>query len=101
PGMMWEAARDYVVANGNRVLMGHALQQLSFDSSLQRWRVAATTADGATTVISAAHVISSAPIRDLMSRIYPMPASTARAFDLRYRDFITVALMVRSKDIFP
>src|SRR3546814_5047887 len=24
PGMMWEAARDYVVKGGNQVLMGHA-----------------------------------------------------------------------------
>jgi len=65
PGMMWEAARDFVVSNGNRVLMGHALQQLSFDAKLDRWRVAAKTGDGENVIISAAHVISSAPIREL------------------------------------
>jgi protoporphyrinogen oxidase len=101
PGMMWDAARDFVVANGNRVLMDHALQQLSFDNKLQRWRVAATTGEGKSVVINAAHVISSAPIRELVGRIHPLPQSMPRAFDLRYRDFLTVALMIRSKDIFP
>jgi protoporphyrinogen oxidase len=101
PGMMWDAARDFVVAGGNHVLMGHALQQLSFDPKLQRWRVAATTADGKNVIINAAHVISSAPIRELTSRIHPLPQATANAYDLKYRDFLTVALMIRSKDIFP
>jgi protoporphyrinogen oxidase len=101
PGMMWEAARDFVVGKGNRVLMSHALQQLSFDAKLQRWRVAATNADGKSVIIKASHVISSAPIRELVGRIHPLPQSMPRAFDLKYRDFLTVALMIRSKDIFP
>jgi protoporphyrinogen oxidase len=101
PGMMWEAARDFVVGKGNKVLMNHALQQLSFDGKLDRWRVAATTGEGKSVIISAAHVISSAPIRELTSRIHPLPKSTANAIDLKYRDFLTVALMIRSKDIFP
>ena len=101
PGMMWDAARDHVVAKGNRVLMGHALQQLTFDAKLQRWRLSATTDEGKSVVINAAHVISSAPIRELVSRIHPLPQSTARAYELKYRDFLTVALMIRSADIFP
>jgi protoporphyrinogen oxidase len=101
PGMMWDAARDFVVAKGNRVLMNHALQQLSFDAKLQRWRVAATRADGKSVIIKATHVISSAPIRELVSRIHPLPKSMPRASDLKYRDFLTVALMIRSNDIFP
>ena len=101
PGMMWEAARDFVVGNGNRVLMDHALQQLSFDKKLDRWRVAAKTGAGKSVVINAAHVISSAPIRELTSRIHPLPKAAANALNLRYRDFLTVALMIRSKDIFP
>ena len=101
PGMMWEAARDFVTAKGNRVLMNHALQQLSFDDQLQRWRVAATTGEGKSVIIKATHVISSAPIRELTSRIHPLPKAALNALKLRYRDFLTVALMIRSKDIFP
>ena len=98
PGMMWEAARDRVVAGGNRVLMGHALKQLSHDTD--GWRVAASGPDG-DCVIRARHVISSAPIRELMGRIHPLPKTLSKALDLKYRDFLTVALMIRSPDLFP
>ncbi len=101
PGMMWDAARDAVVAGGNRVLMGHALQQIYFEHRTERWRVAATDPLGRTVMISAAHVISSAPMRELASRIHPLPAAAVNALDLKYRDFLTVALMIRSKDLFP
>ncbi|WP_242153917.1 NAD(P)/FAD-dependent oxidoreductase [Sphingomonas sp. BAUL-RG-20F-R05-02] len=100
PGMMWDAARDRVVAGGNRVLMGHALKALRFDDATQRWNVQATHEDQ-TVTINAAHVISSAPMRELAARVQPTPASIPAAMDLSYRDFLTVALMIRSEDLFP
>ncbi|MEZ5710193.1 MAG: NAD(P)/FAD-dependent oxidoreductase [Blastomonas sp.] len=99
PGMMWDAARDFVTARGNRVLMGHKLKQLAEDSAGE-WRMTATGPDG-DTVITARHVISSAPMRELASRIHPLPACTGEAANLKYRDFLTVALMIRSDDLFP
>ncbi len=101
PGMMWEAARDRVVERGNQVLMGHSLKQLSQDAGTGRWRVQATAPDGAPVTISAAHVISSAPLRELASRVHPLPRALPEASALRYRDFLTVALTVRSPDLFP
>ena len=101
PGMMWEAARDHVIAGGNTVLMGHALKQLTLDQVTQRWRVAGSDADGETVTIDAAHVISSAPMRDLAGRIHPVPETLGNALALNYRDFLTVALMIRSADLFP
>jgi len=101
PGMMWDAARDRVVEHGNAVLMGHALKQLSQDAGTGRWRVQATTEGGETVTINAGHVISSAPMRELASRLHPLPQTLPAATALRYRDFLTVALMVRSPDLFP
>jgi protoporphyrinogen oxidase len=101
PGMMWEAARDHVVNGGNRVIMGHALKQLAQDQVTGRWRVQATGQDGAVITINAAHVISSAPMRELAGRIHPMPGTLNQALDLKYRDFLTVALMIKSEDLFP
>jgi protoporphyrinogen oxidase len=98
PGMMWDAARDRVVEGGNTVLMAHALKQLSQDAG--GWRVTATGPQG-DRVIEADHVISSAPMRELAGRIHPLPASLPDALDLKYRDFLTVALMIRSPDLFP
>ena len=50
---------------------------------------------------SARHVISSAPIRELVGSIRPQPACKAAAENLRYRDFLTVALIVDKPDLFP
>jgi len=98
PGMMWEAARDRVVEGGNTVLMAHGLKQLSHDTA--GWRMVAT-GPGGDRVITAAHVVSSAPMRELAGRIHPLPRSLPAALDLKYRDFLTVALMIRSEDLFP
>ncbi|BAK64839.1 putative oxidase [Sphingobium sp. SYK-6] len=101
PGMMWDAARDHVLAGGNRVLMGHALNRMARDQVTGRWRVVASTKAGETITISAAHVISSAPMRELTGRIHPVPKTLGNALALNYRDFLTVALMIRSEDLFP
>jgi protoporphyrinogen oxidase len=101
PGMMWEAARDKIEAAGNRIIMGHALQRLARDPADGCWRVTAEGADGAVLTIEADHVISSAPMRELAGRIHPLPFTLGKARDLKYRDFLTVALMIRSDDLFP
>jgi len=100
PGMMWEAARDRVVEGGNSVLMDHALKAMRFDDATGRWHVQATHGDEVVT-INAGHVISSAPMRELAGRIQPLPQTIPAALDLHYRDFLTVALMIRSADLFP
>jgi protoporphyrinogen oxidase len=100
PGMMWEAARDKIIASGKgQVLMGHALKQLASDGE-GGWRLTASTEEGDVT-IKAAHAISSAPMRELGARLHPLPATTLNAKKLRYRDFLTVALMIKSEDLFP
>jgi protoporphyrinogen oxidase len=98
--MMWDAARDFVVAKGNDVLMGHAFKQLAQDAE-GNWRMSATKADGTEMVITAKHVISSAPMRELAARIHPLPQTSLEASNLKYRDFLTVALMIKSDDLFP
>lgn len=101
PGMMWDAARDKVVAMGNDIAMNTSLKQLRFDNVTQRWNMQTVDGNGAVANINAAHVISSAPMRELASRIFPLPATTANAMALNYRDFLTVALMIKSEDLFP
>ncbi|PZQ63033.1 MAG: FAD-dependent oxidoreductase [Sphingomonas taxi] len=100
PGMMWEAARDRIVERGGNLLMGHALHQLRLNDATGRWTVTATGAGGIV-ALNAAHVISSAPMRELASRLHPLPAALPEASNLKYRDFLTVALMIRSPDLFP
>ncbi|MGX7925040.1 NAD(P)/FAD-dependent oxidoreductase [Tsuneonella sp. HG094] len=100
PGMMWDAARDKIVATGKgRVLMGHSMKQLASDGS-DGWRLSAEGPDGEV-VIRAAHAISSAPMRELAARMHPLPDTTLNAAQLKYRDFLTVALKVEGEDLFP
>lgn len=99
PGMMWEAARDKIVSTGRgEVLMGHALKQLA-DDGQGGWRLSASGPEGEC-VIAARHAISSAPMRDLAARLHPLPASAFNAEQLRYRELLTVALMIRGREPF-
>lgn len=100
PGMMWDAARDKIIATGKgEVLMGHAFKQLAADGQ-GGWRLSATGAQG-DVVIEAAHAISSAPMRELGARLHPLPATSLEGSRLKYRDFLTVALKIRSEELFP
>ncbi|MEZ5654779.1 MAG: NAD(P)/FAD-dependent oxidoreductase [Sphingobium sp.] len=101
PGMMWEAARDHVRGYGNQVLMDHALESFSQDPATGKWTVVSKTGSGETVTITADHVISSAPMRELAQRLEPKPQTIVEAEKLGYRDFLTVALMIRSEDLFP
>src|SRR6266540_1719530 len=100
PGMMWEAAARHIKKRGGKVLMGRELQRLAFDKNRKLWRIEVATADGGHETYTARHVISSAPLRELMDKIAPRPISYLHARELRYRDFLTVALMVRKPDLF-
>ena len=101
PGMMWEAARDKIIASGRgQVIMGHGLEQLASDGD-GGWRMSAVGKDGSKIVVNAAHAISSAPMRELGARLHPLPETSWNGSNLRYRDFLTVALMVEGEDLFP
>ncbi len=100
PGMMWDAARDKILATGKgEVVMGHSLKQLANDGQ-GGWRMTAT-GDQGDRVITARHAISSAPMRELSARLHPLPQTIMQAKQLKYRDFLTVALKIRSEDLFP
>ena len=101
PGMMWEAAAAKIRQRGGQLLMGRELRALSFDAERNIWRVESSGPNGEREVYTSRHVISSAPIRELMEKITPRPLSYLHARQLRYRDFVTVALMVNRPDLFP
>ncbi len=101
PGMMWQAAARKITAQGGRILMDRELVALEFDAARNYWRIEAAAADGERETYTARHVVSSAPLRELVERITPTPISLLHARALRYRDFLTVALMVRKDELFP
>jgi protoporphyrinogen oxidase len=101
PGMMWETAALRVRERGGAIHMGHTLERLRYDRASGRWTASARRADGSLAAFTADAVISSAPIRELCRALDPLPRCVSAADELRYRDFLTVALVVRNPDIFP
>jgi protoporphyrinogen oxidase len=101
PGMMWEAAARRTVALGGRVDMGRKVEALSYDEEAKLWTVSVTTAEGATETHRARHVLSSAPLGELMNALEPRPLSLFHARELKYRDFLTVVLIGRPRQEFP
>lgn len=101
PGMMWDAAAAKTRAQGGTIHMGTTLKTLAHDNGTGLWTITAETTGGAIRTFTARDVISSAPLNELMRSMAPKPASLPAAEKLRYRDFITVALIVDKPDLFP
>lgn len=104
PGMLWEACADKVKQMGGTILMGQKTKSLHWDSASSTWRMATRPAsDGAPHVeVIADHVISSAPMRELVQAIEPAvsPQAADAARSLGYRDFLTVTLVMKGKELF-
>jgi protoporphyrinogen oxidase len=106
PGMMWEVCAEKLQKLGGRVVMGAKVSQCDFDAASGRWKIqykkAGVTETGATETIEATDVISSAPIRELSNMLSPVLSAAAlqSANSLKYRDFITVMLILKDKNLF-
>jgi protoporphyrinogen oxidase len=101
PGMMWDAAARKTRAQGGKIHMGTRLTALSYDDKQGLWTITARKHTGEAMTFTARHVISSAPIRELVHSFTTKPSCAAAADKLRYRDFITVAIVVNKPDLFP
>lgn len=99
PGMMWDAASDFVQARGGQIHQGHEVTALRHDAESQQWTVTTTSQHGEREW-KAEHVISSAPLAEMIPAIKPSFGKpildAARA--LGYRDFITVAIIVDERE---
>jgi protoporphyrinogen oxidase len=102
PGMMWEACADRVRALGGTVRMGEKVVGCSYDAKSETWTVTHANLAGETHTTTATHVISSAPLRELAHGIRPMLSANAiaAAGRLKYRDFLTVVLILKDKNQF-
>jgi protoporphyrinogen oxidase len=94
PGMMWERCRELVEAGGTKVIMQTPVTRIRQEAGRAVSVVAES--DGVTTEYPVDHVISSMPFSLLLKAMDPpAPAEVQRAADaLRFRDFLTVALVV-------
>jgi len=102
PGMIWEACARRVREMGGKVRMGEKVVGCSFDAGRREWTLTHLDRAGNRHETGAAHLISSAPLRELALGITPRleEATRAAAQRLRYRDFLTVVLILKDRRVF-
>jgi len=102
PGMMWEACAEKTQAMGGKVEMDCKVIGLDYNAASETWTVSYRDPQGQTQKLEAEHVISSAPMRELVRGIQPPVSEAAKtaADSLKYRDFLTVMLIVKNRDAF-
>jgi len=101
PGMMWETCRDRVARSGIETITGSEVTRLLHSEG--RVTSASIRCDGSDCEVDGTNFISSMPLPSLLRTLDPAPPADvlARAASLRYRDFMTVVLMVDRADVFP
>jgi protoporphyrinogen oxidase len=101
PGMMWERVAEVIGSRGCPVDFGNRVVRVTHSGGRVQ-SVTTQTASGLREV-TGSDFISSMPVRDLIEALEPPPpedvAQAAR--DLRYRDFLTVGLILDCSDPFP
>jgi protoporphyrinogen oxidase len=97
PGQMWETMADEIIANGGEVRMECPVEKLE----VRDGKVVAIEAGGER--VEPSHVISSLPLRATvgMAGAAAPGEVQAAARGLRYRDFLTIALIIDGEDLFP
>ena len=100
PGMMWEAAAAKITERGGQILMDRELVEAAYDNGRSLWRIEVAVAGGRREIYTARHLVSSAPVRELVQKLSPKPISLLHARELRYRDFLPVALMDKKPELF-
>jgi protoporphyrinogen oxidase len=102
PGMMWEACAEKMKAMGGKLEMGCKVTRCSYDESSATWTVEYKDRQGIPQTIEAEHVISSAPMRELVCGLSPAVSDRTKhaAESLKYRDFLTVMLILKDRQMF-
>jgi len=97
PGQMWETMADEIIANGGEVRLECPVEKLE----VRDGNVLAIEAGGER--IEPSHVISSLPLRATVGMAGAAATGDiqAAARGLRYRDFLTIALIIDGEDLFP
>jgi protoporphyrinogen oxidase len=101
PGMMWERCAELVTEQGTKIVFDATVTKIEHGEG--RAHAVTAVTGGAPTRYECTDVISSMPIGALLRSMDPAPPDDviAAADALRYRDFITVALVVPESAGFP
>jgi protoporphyrinogen oxidase len=101
PGMMWKAVQEEIERRNGCVQLNSDVVQI--DRTGNRIDSIVISDNGDTKTIRGTHFISSMPVTDFVRRLKPEPPSEVlnAAERLKYRDFLTVCLIVSKAELFP
>ncbi|MFL6230762.1 MAG: NAD(P)/FAD-dependent oxidoreductase [Pyrinomonadaceae bacterium] len=101
PGMMWEAMAERVSAQGGEVRLGARVEKIRRGAA--GVESVEFSSAGRRETIKGSHFISTIPARELIEQLDPAAPADVRAAaaSLRYRDFLTVVLIVNRAEVFP
>jgi protoporphyrinogen oxidase len=102
PGMMWERCEDLIAGQGGRTQRGVRVDTIRHHNGRVE-AVVGRTLCGERVEFEGASFISTMPLRDLIRSLDPEPPLEVlrAAARLRYRDYLTVVLMVNREAVFP
>ena len=101
PGMMWQAMVESIREKGSHVCLGKAVEGIRWTGN--KVEALEVKQNGQIELISGTDFISSMPIREALQKFKPVvPKEVLEAANgLKYRDFLTVALIINKPMIFP
>ncbi len=102
PGMMWEVCQKQLEDNGSPTLLNEKVTSIEHRNGKVK-KINSLNKKGEKTTYTADHFISSMPLRELVLSLSPAPPNQVveAARKLRYRDYLTVVLVLKQKEIFP
>jgi protoporphyrinogen oxidase len=101
PGMMWETVKEIVERDGSEIRFNAGVEKILWsDGAVDAVQV---MVDGKLVSVEGSHFISTMPIRELIQKFDPpAPDHVLKAAEaLNYRDFLTVALVINNRELFP
>ena len=102
PGMMWERCEELLTAQGNETIRGVRVERIRHRHKRVEC-VYGRTRSGERVEFGGDHFISTMPLRELIQALDPPPPEEIlrAANRLRYRDYLTVVLIVNREQVFP
>jgi len=102
PGMMWERCKAILEETGNPTQHGEYVFKVCHENHRVTC-ILSRNAAGEIKEYNGDHFISSMPLRTLMKSLEPSPPDDIlhAASDLRYRDYLTVVLIINRENVFP
>ena len=102
PGLMWERCRGLIESQGSQTIQGVKVERVRHRHGVVDC-VQGRGAAGESLEYDGRHFVSTMPLRELVQALDPLPPEDVlkAAQSLRYRDYLTVVLVIDRESVFP